>query len=40
VEDVRDLPFEYRNREVLDRALELDMMEVAACLHPQFVLKI
>ena len=40
VKDVRDLPFEYRDRKVLDRALELDMVDVAACLHPEFVLKV
>ncbi|HET9947560.1 MAG TPA: hypothetical protein VFQ22_01415 [Longimicrobiales bacterium] len=40
VEDVRDLPFEYRDEKVLDRAVELDMLEVVACLVPEFVLKI
>lgn len=40
VEDVRDLPFEYRDRKVLERAMELDMAEVAASLWPEFVLKI
>ena len=40
VEDVRDLPFEYRGRAVLERAVELEMAEVVASLWPEFVLKI
>jgi hypothetical protein len=40
VEHPADLPFEYRRREVLDRALELDMLEVAASLVPEYVLKV
>lgn len=40
VEDVRDLPFEYRDRRVLDRAMELGMAEVVASLWPEIVLKI
>lgn len=40
VEHAADLPFEYRRREVLDRAIELDMLEVAASLVPEYVLKV
>ena len=40
VEDLRDLPYEYRDRRVLDRALDLDLLEVAACLVPEYVLKV
>jgi hypothetical protein len=40
VEDVTALPFEYRDRRVLDRALDLELLDVAACLIPEFILKI
>jgi hypothetical protein len=40
IRDVSDLPFEYRDRKVLERALELDMLDVAACLVPEYVLKV
>jgi hypothetical protein len=40
VEDVAALPFEYRDRRVLDRALDLELLDVAACLIPEFILKI
>ena len=40
IRDVSDLPFEYRDRKVLDRALELEMLDVAAGLLPEYVLKV
>jgi hypothetical protein len=40
VRDVSDLPFEYRDRKVLERALDLEMLDVAACLLPEYVLKV
>lgn len=40
IRDVSDLPFEYRDRRVLERALELEMLDVAACLLPEYVLKV
>jgi hypothetical protein len=40
LEQVRHLPFEYRDGSVLQRTLELEMGEVAASLVPEFVLKV
>jgi hypothetical protein len=38
--DVRELPFEYRGRMVVLRALEVGLIEIVAKLIPKFVLKI
>ena len=40
LEQVGHLPFEYRGSQVLQRALDLDMLEVAARLSPEYVLKV
>lgn len=38
--DVKELPFEYRGRSVMMRALELGMVDIAAKLTPQYIIKI
>ena len=38
--DIKNLPFEYRGKVVLERTLELEMAEVAASLKPMYVLKV
>jgi hypothetical protein len=40
ISEVRELPFEYRGRTVVLRALEIGSIEIAAKLIPQYVLKI
>ncbi|MBN2535493.1 MAG: hypothetical protein JXB88_21620 [Spirochaetales bacterium] len=40
ISDVRELPFEYRGRMVVLRAIEIGLIEIAAKLIPQYVLKI
>jgi len=40
ISDVRDIPFEYRGRQVVLRALELGMAEPVARLVPEYILKI
>lgn len=40
LDQVRHLPFEYRDGSVLRRTLELEMAEVAARLVPEYVLKV
>lgn len=40
LDQVRHLPFEYRDGSVLRRTLDLEMAEVAARLVPEFVLKV
>jgi hypothetical protein len=40
ISEVRELPYEYRGRKVVQRALELGMMEIVAKLVPQYILKI
>ena len=38
--DVREIPFQYRGRQVVLKALELNMCELVAKLVPRYVLKI
>lgn len=40
VSNIRNLPYEYRGRDVLTRTLELEMAELAAKLIPVYVLKV
>lgn len=40
VSEVRELPYEYRGRKVMLRALEIGLIEIVAKLIPQYVLKI
>jgi hypothetical protein len=40
ISEVRDLPFEYRGRNVVLRALEVGLLEIVAKLIPKYVLKI
>jgi len=40
ISEVRELPFEYRGRTVVLRALEINLFEIAAKLIPQYVFKI
>jgi hypothetical protein len=40
ISGVRDLPYEYRGRNVVLRSLEVGLIEIAAKLIPQYVLKI
>jgi len=40
ISEVRELPYEYRGRKVVLRALELGLTEIVAKLIPQYVLKI
>lgn len=40
ISDVRELPYEYRGRRVVLRALEIGSIEIVAKLIPQYVLKI
>jgi len=40
VSEVRELPYEYRGRKVVLRALEIGLIEIVAKLIPQYVLKI
>jgi len=40
ISDVRELPYEYRGRTVVLRALEIGLIEIVAKLIPQYVLKI
>jgi hypothetical protein len=40
ISDVRELPFEYRGRMVVLRAIEVGLIDIAAKLIPEYVLKI
>jgi len=40
ISDVRELPYEYRGRRVVLRALEIGLIEIVAKLIPEYVLKI
>ena len=40
ISEVRELPFEYRGRTVVLRAMELGLIDIAAKLIPQYVFKI
>jgi len=40
ISEVRELPYEYRGRKVVLRALEIGSIEIVAKLIPQYVLKI
>jgi len=40
ISEVRELPYEYRGRKVVLRALEVGLIEIVAKLIPQYVLKI
>jgi hypothetical protein len=40
ISEVRELPYEYRGRKVVLRALEIGLIEIVAKLIPQYVLKI
>ena len=40
ISEVRELPYEYRGRKVVLRALEVGLLEIVAKLIPQYVLKI
>lgn len=40
ISEVREVPFDYRGREVLLRSLEIGLVDIAAKLIPQYVLKI
>jgi hypothetical protein len=40
ISDVRELPYEYRGRRVVLRALETGLIEIVAKLIPEFVLKV
>ncbi|MBN2441886.1 MAG: hypothetical protein JXJ04_11080 [Spirochaetales bacterium] len=40
ISDVRELPFEYRGRTVVLRAIEAGLIEIVAKLIPQYILKI
>jgi hypothetical protein len=40
ISDVKELPFDYRGRSVLMRSLELGLVEIAAKLTPQYVIKV
>jgi hypothetical protein len=38
--DIRNMPYEYRGKAVLERTIELEMAEVAASLKPKYALKV
>jgi hypothetical protein len=40
ISDVRELPYEYRGRRVVLRALEIGLIEIVAKLIPEYVLKV
>jgi hypothetical protein len=40
ISNVKELEFEYRGREVLQKTLDLGMCEVAAVMHPVYTIKI